>query len=97
MRYLILIVIMLIPAWGWAGENVLVYEGNCSIWTDKEAGLMMEGPDCPKPQPACYQRMREAMRVMEAFLRKGDVIPTHEYARMKEQWDQVVKDCVEGR
>lgn len=44
---------------------------------------------------ACYQRMREAMRSMEAFLRQQVLIPAEDYARIKDQWNATVKDCVE--
>ena len=93
MRYLILIVMLFIPAWGWAGD-----------WEEEvKIRLMLEQRDREVTQDilekhnkarSCEQRMREAMARMEAFLRKGDVIPTEDYARMKEQWDKTVADCV---
>ena len=84
---------------GWAGDFKMLppYVGgtvDCRYRYDGNGALIT---DCKmREEPTCYQRMREAMRSMEAFLRKQVVIPAEDYARIKDPWNATVKDCVEG-
>ena len=103
MQLTVLAAVLVLPVTGWAGEKEYIVKmgdpiAHCMVYQDKDLGLMMNGPGCPKHQaPACYQRMREAMRLMEAFMQKQEVIPAEDYARIKEQWNQTMRDCVEGQ
>lgn len=75
MTYILLLVLLLTPAWGWA-EDLLMPKGyDCFIWDDQREGLRMEGRDCPGGSKSldvtidltCYRRMREAIKAMRLY------------------------------
>ena len=46
-----------------------------------------------REQPSCYQRMQEAMQSADRYLHG----PWNEAWKEYDQWEQTMKDCVEGR
>lgn len=100
MRYLILIAVLLIPAWGWAGEfeqqfMVQDSDGTELLRCDEQAkhcyGPLLE-------QNTCYQRMREAMKAMRYFTPvvtggPGDdlQIQQHPWGKPRETADMIYK------
>ena len=71
--HMILVVTSSWPVGGWEGQKEYLVQqddpiAHCMVYQDKDLGLMMEGPGCPKHQAlACYQRMREVMLLAEQY------------------------------
>jgi hypothetical protein len=94
--------VLLIPAWGWAGDFQFTlpdpWDGGAidmrCQWTpglaDTPSQMKCE-PIMVQPQPSCYRRMREAMRSANVYL-KGQRNNAWEESS---KWDQTMKDCVE--
>lgn len=101
MRYLILIILivtMLVPVWGWAVDICVdTGTGECVDWDSVKKEYVPI-----KPVPNCEQRMREAMTSIDPYVQGREEFYTHVRGwRMgsvtKDQWDQTMKDCVEGQ
>lgn len=100
------------PVWGWAGERydpiVLSYCANKKYDTPGSKPVW----DCIKGEDisigtwiyTCGQRMSEAMREMDAYIERmyaingpGKKLIIYPGGLRSEKWNQVMKDCVEGR
>lgn len=101
MRYLILVVMLLIPVWGWAANQdpgFLMpgpWDGgtvDCRYWLSGNGEMVTA--ECKAREPiTCEQRMREAMKSADKYLHG----PWNEAWREYDKWKQAMKDCVEGK
>lgn len=105
MRRLLLFTLLVgISTWascGWAGEKSVEPEGMGFMVCDKQLvchadKILMEN------HATCYQHMREAMTSIDPYVQGREEFYPHVRGwRMgsvtKDQWDQTMKDCVEGR
>lgn len=99
-RIVALAVVLFLPVWGWAGETAdqTLPLNHCSM-SDGKGGELLYACDKP-PQVVCYQRMRDAMRLMDRVYYNTPMIdlPKMDLSRrLNAIWMKTMKDCVEGR
>lgn len=72
------------------GKQIIVTCEPGYPWSDNSCRLI--------PEPPCYQRMREAMRVMDRWLDEAKLgnlsFQGGVYPNVKRHWDDVMKECV---
>ena len=104
-RIVALAAVMLIPAWGWAGEFetqfMLQDSDGAELLTCDEHASHCSGPLVE--QNACYQRMRAAMKGVDQQLEDPPgvyyVCPRFFWLAEAQMptWRQTMTDCVEGK
>ena len=117
-RACILMTFLLIPVWGWAEitttwtkkqetartHTIVVPPGKDHLYMACDGRICATGAtqDDAVTATTCYQRMREAMRIMNAVKNHAkmddygiQLSTTHIW--VAEHWRPVMKDCVEGK
>lgn len=102
-RIIALAAVLLIPAWGWAGDEYVTVEQGGQIWvigkwinSEKEQCIewtTLNGGKQVTCQPTCERRMREAMKDARMLL-ETRIRPTPHFMQ---KLDQTINDCVEGK
>lgn len=100
------------PVWGWAGDIGNSPLNRWALIGDDKGNVLLQCDEhyknCTGPvieQSTCYQRMREAMRMIDKRFNSRTPRPSHlsdnELIEMLStdevsKWQKTMKDCVEG-